>query len=59
MIEIIKATPEDAPLVARLHVGGWRDGYAGLLPQSYLDSLSIAERTERWHKNLADGSTSG
>ena len=57
MIEIIKATPEDASLVARLHVWGWRDGYAGLLPQAYLDSLSIAERTERWHKNLADGST--
>lgn len=56
MIQLVKATPEDAPLVARLHVSGWRDGYAGFLPQSYLDSMSIEERTQRWSKNLAEGS---
>lgn len=56
MIELVKATLEDAPLVARLHVWGWRNGYADLLPQSYLDALDIDERTTRWTKNLVDGS---
>jgi len=56
MIELTKATPEDASIVAHLHIMGWRDGYSGLLPQSYLDSLDIQERTERWHKNLTEGS---
>lgn len=41
MIELTKATPEDASIVAHLHIMGWRDGYSGLLPQSYLDSLAL------------------
>lgn len=55
-IDLIKATIEDAPIVAHLHVWGWRDGYAGLLPDDYLASLDIQERTHRWAKNIAEGS---
>jgi len=56
MIELVKATPEDAPLVAHLHILGWQDGYAGLLPHSYLASLDIQVRTEKWKKDLSAGS---
>lgn len=56
MIELYKATRNDAATIATLHVRGWQDGYAGLIPQSYLDSLNIEERMARWSKNLADGS---
>lgn len=55
-ITLIQAKPEDAPLVARLHISGWQDGYADLLPQSYLNSLDIKERTQRWRKSLSEGS---
>jgi GNAT superfamily N-acetyltransferase len=34
--------------IARVHVAGWQVGYAGLLPQVYLDGLSVEGRAQRW-----------
>jgi RimJ/RimL family protein N-acetyltransferase len=45
-----RAEPQDAPAVARVHVASWRQAYIGLLPQEYLDSLSIETRTRTWAK---------
>jgi len=45
-----RAEPQDAPAVARVHVASWRQAYRGLLPQEYLDSLSIEARTTTWAK---------
>ena len=45
-----RAEPQDAPAVARVHVASWRQAYRGLLPQEYLDSLSIETRTTTWAK---------
>jgi len=42
------AEPQDAPAVARVHVASWRQAYRGLLPQEYLDSLSVEARTTTW-----------
>lgn len=47
------AVPNDAQAVARIRVLGWRFAYQGLVPQGYLDSLSIAEDTERMHGYLS------
>src|ERR1035437_2859186 len=44
------AEPQDAPAVARVHVASWRQAYRGLLPQEYLDSLSVETRTTTWAK---------
>ena len=41
------AVPNDAQAVARIRVLGWRFAYQGLISQDYLDSLSVAEDTER------------
>ena len=41
------AVPNDAQAVARIRVLGWRFAYQGLVPQGYLDSLNVAEDTER------------
>ena len=41
------AAPNDAQEVARIRVLGWRFAYQGLVPQGYLDSLNVAEDTER------------
>jgi ribosomal protein S18 acetylase RimI-like enzyme len=43
-----RAEPQDAPAVARVHVASWRQAYRGLLPQEYLDSLSVETRTTTW-----------
>lgn len=70
-IEVRVAAPEDAWEIARVRVLGWQAGYRGLMPQDYLDAMSIeanAERTRRWGWNaetshhwvcLADGETVG
>lgn len=47
------ATPNDAQAVARIRVQGWRFAYQGLISQDYLDSLSVAEDTERMRGYLS------
>ena len=52
-LTIRPATPNDAQAVARIRVQGWRFAYQGLISQDYLDSLSIAEDTERMRGYLS------
>ena len=47
------AVPNDAQAVARIRVLGWRFAYQGLVPQGYLDSLNVAEDTERMRGYLS------
>ena len=37
------ATPEDARAIAEVHVASWRAAYRGVLPDTYLDRLSVDE----------------
>ena len=46
-LTIRPATPNDAQSIARIRVQGWRFAYQDLISQDYLDSLSVAEDTER------------
>ncbi|MFI5806869.1 GNAT family N-acetyltransferase [Streptomyces sp. NPDC051561] len=39
-------TLDDCAAVAAVRVLGWKSAYAGLLPQSYLDALSVEQDTE-------------
>ncbi|NUR05348.1 MAG: hypothetical protein HOY79_55280 [Streptomyces sp.] len=32
--------------VAEIRVGGWQTAYRGIVPQSYLDMMSVPENTE-------------
>ena len=48
------ATPEDAPAVARIHVASWQAAYRGLMPQDYLDTLSVEARETMWQRAFAD-----
>lgn len=52
-LTIRPAVPNDAQAVACIHVLGWRFAYQGLISQDYLDSLSIAEDTERMRGYLS------
>lgn len=48
----------DAAEVARIHVETWRHAYKGIVPDSYLDGLSVERRAEFWGKTLSE-STAG
>lgn len=43
----------DCDRVAQIRVRGWQSAYRGLVPQSYLDGLSVAEDAERRRGHLA------
>jgi ribosomal protein S18 acetylase RimI-like enzyme len=52
-MNVRRAQPEDAALIAETHVLGWQGGYRGLLPQDYLDGMQAGgERLERWARTL-------
>lgn len=40
----------DAPQVARIHVESWQTCYRGILPEEFLNRLSVAERLGLWQK---------
>jgi ribosomal protein S18 acetylase RimI-like enzyme len=46
------ATVYDAEAIARVHVESWRTTYTGLLPQSYMDQLTIERRVAYWTSSL-------
>ncbi|MFF1409572.1 GNAT family N-acetyltransferase [Streptomyces sp. NPDC058289] len=47
-------TESDIDAVAAVRVGAWRHAYAGLMPQSYLDGLSVAAYAEQRRAAFAD-----
>jgi ribosomal protein S18 acetylase RimI-like enzyme len=53
------AKPEDARPIAEVHVASWRDAYRGLLPDDYLEKLSVDERAAQrlvWFADPVPGS---
>ncbi|MEV6194633.1 GNAT family N-acetyltransferase [Streptomyces sp. NPDC051920] len=52
---IREMTLDDCERVAEIRVGGWRSAYKGLIPQSYLDRLSVAEDAARRRERLGQG----
>ncbi|MEM7123516.1 MAG: GNAT family N-acetyltransferase [Pseudomonadota bacterium] len=53
MATIRPAGPADAKAIAFIHVETWRSTYAGVLPDAYLTSLSVADRTAFWRGILS------
>lgn len=48
-------TPADCEAVAAVRVEGWRTAYRGLMPQPYLDALSVERDAERRREHLTNG----
>ena len=48
------ATPADAMDIAYIHVDTWQSAYRGLIPDEYLDNLSLATRGNNWLRVLTD-----
>lgn len=49
-----RATVEDAPNIAWVHVRGWQEAYADLLPADFLRGLSVDQRQEQWSRRLTE-----
>jgi ribosomal protein S18 acetylase RimI-like enzyme len=43
----------DARKVAELHVATWKEAYRGIVPDEYLESLSVEKREAAWRESLA------
>jgi hypothetical protein len=52
---IRRAKPADAAEIARVQVQSWREAYAGIVPQPYLDRLSVPAHERHWRQSLGGG----
>ena len=48
MWKIREAQLEDVRAVSEVHVAAWKSTYAGLIPDTYLQTLSVEKRAEMW-----------
>lgn len=56
-MQIRAVTPEDAEAIAAVQVRGWQWGFRDILPNAFLDSLSITERAQSWHSWIEGGAS--
>ena len=52
-------TLADCERVAEIRVGGWQSAYRGIIPQSYLDAMSVPEDAERRRRRFLESTQSG
>ena len=48
-----EASIVDAFAVAQVHVQSWRESFAGIVPQSYLDKMSVENRAKAFENGFA------
>lgn len=46
----------DCPDVAKVHVRSWRESFAGIVPQAFLDKMSVEKRTRAFAERFSTGS---
>lgn len=51
---IRKATKDDIPDLARIHVSGWQTSGHGIIDQAYLDALRASDRVLEWEKRFKE-----
>ncbi|MFE7901383.1 GNAT family N-acetyltransferase [Streptomyces sp. NPDC057424] len=54
-LRVREMTIADCDRVAEIRTRGWQSAYRGLIPQSYLDGLSLEEDAERRRTYLSQG----
>jgi GNAT superfamily N-acetyltransferase len=50
-----RARPADAAAIARVQVQSWHETYTGIIPQPYLDQLSVLTEERKWRRTLSSG----
>ena len=53
---IREATVADCLAVAEAHVQSWRGSFAGIVPQPFLDKMSVEKRAQAFEQRFSDGS---
>ena len=48
-----RATVSDSLAVARVHVQSWRASFTGIVPQSFLDKMSVEDRAQAFRTRFA------
>ena len=48
-----EASIADRLAVARVHVESWRESFTGIVPQAFLDSMSVEKRAQAFEKGFA------
>jgi ribosomal protein S18 acetylase RimI-like enzyme len=56
-MHIRAASPEDAKAIAEVHVAAWQATYRGLMPDSFLDELTVEKRIVLWQHALREPSS--
>jgi ribosomal protein S18 acetylase RimI-like enzyme len=54
MVTIRRARPGDADAMARVHLASWRSTYAGVLPESYLTTLSASQESLGYERAILE-----
>lgn len=49
-----RANAEDAPAIAKVHVESWHKSFAGIVPQKFLDDLTIEKREPAFRERFND-----
>lgn len=49
-----EATTADCPAVAEVHVRSWRESFAGIVPQAFLDKMSVEQRAGAFAARFSD-----
>lgn len=52
MLTVRSAEVDDAPGIAKVHVETWRTTYTGIIPQDYIDNMTVENRTVVWARLL-------
>lgn len=47
----------DALGIAQVHVGTWQNAYLGMIPETFLQGLSVEQRAQNWVKVLESSNT--
>ena len=54
LLQIRKATLNDAEQIAKVHVASWKMTYKGFLSESFLENVTPESRYILWRKNIHD-----
>jgi GNAT superfamily N-acetyltransferase len=52
-VRIRRASVDDAVAIARVRVDSWRATYRGMIPQAYLDGMSVEASATLWDRTLS------
>ncbi len=50
-----QANINDAPAIAKVHVESWQKSFAGIVPQNFLDDLTVEKRTKAFEQRFGEG----